>query len=80
MANNEHQKRLQSGVRAWNSWRTTSAEVPDLSGALLNGKDLKGANFKGTNLSKADLRAADLRNAILTWSNLDGADLASAMF
>jgi|KBSMisStandDraft_5_1062788.scaffolds.fasta_scaffold05373_5 Uncharacterized low-complexity proteins len=78
MANNGHLKRLQSGVSEWNSWRTTSADVPDLSGAHLNGKDLRGANFKGANLSKADLRAVDLRKALLTLSDLDGADLASA--
>ena len=79
MARDEHVAALDRGATAWNSWRATSDEGPDLSGAGLRGRDLSGFN-----LSRADLRGADLRgtrfsDSDLSDARLDGANLFKAV-
>ena len=78
MANPDHLLRLQSGIKKWNSWRSSGSAEPDLSGANLIGADLRGANLRGANLSGAILLEADLRGANLRGANLRGADLSDA--
>jgi hypothetical protein len=37
MANPEHVAKLKEGREAWNAWRKTSGDIPDLSGVHLDG-------------------------------------------
>jgi hypothetical protein len=69
---------LKDGASAWNAWRKTHDEAPDLSSAALRGRDLSGYD-----LSRADLRGADLRGTRLCDSDmsrvrLEGANLFKA--
>ena len=75
MANDEHVSVLGLGATAWNEWRATHDEMPDLSRAGLRGLDLSGFD-----LSRADLRGADLRGTNLSGANLSGAHLDGANF
>jgi uncharacterized protein YjbI with pentapeptide repeats len=88
MANDEHVAMLGRGATAWNEWRATPDEMPDLSRAGLRGldlsrfdlsrADLRGADLRGTNLNGANLSDAHLDGANLFKAGLDGADLAGA--
>ena len=88
MASDEHVAMLDRGAAAWNAWRAGQAQVPDLSGAGLRGRDLRGFDLSRADLRGADLRGtwfgdADLSAALLDGANLfkavlDGADLAGA--
>jgi uncharacterized protein YjbI with pentapeptide repeats len=88
MANDEHVAMLRRGAEAWNSWRATQDEAPDLSHAALRGldlsrfdlslADLRGADLRGANCSGANLTGARLEGANLFKAVLDGADLAGA--
>ena len=75
MANDEHVSVLGLGATAWNEWRATHDEMPDLSRAGLRGLDLSGFD-----LSRADLRGADLRGTNLSGANLSVAHLDGANF
>jgi uncharacterized protein YjbI with pentapeptide repeats len=75
MANDEHVSVLGLGATAWNEWRATHDEMPDLSWAGLRGLDLSGFD-----LSRADLRGADLRGTNLSGANLSDAHLDGANF
>src|ERR1700719_784894 len=75
MANDEHVSVLGRGAAAWNEWRATHDEMPDLSRAGLRGLDLSGFD-----LSRADLQVADLRGTNLSGANLSGAHLDGANF
>ncbi|MGC2202840.1 MAG: pentapeptide repeat-containing protein [Stellaceae bacterium] len=88
MPNGEHVAMLAQGAAAWNEWRASRDETPDLSRAGLRGldlsgfelsrADLRGADLRGTNLSGANLSGAHLEAANLFKAVLDGADLAEA--
>ena len=88
MANDEHVSVLGLGATAWNEWRATHDEMPDLSRAGLRGldvsgfdlseADLRGADLRGTNLGGVNLFGAHLEGANFFKSVLDGADLAGA--
>jgi hypothetical protein len=63
MANPEHVAKLKEGVEAWNEWRKTSKERPDLSevelyGDSLDKYDLRYADFSGASLTVVRLRSA----------------------
>ena len=75
MPNDEHVAMLARGAAAWNEWRATHDEMPDLSRAGLRGLDLSGFD-----LSRADLQVADLRGTNLSGANLLGAHLDGANF
>jgi hypothetical protein len=72
MANDETVALLKDGASAWNAWRKTHDEGPDLSSAALRGTDLSGYD-----LSRADLRGADLRGTKLCDSDLSRARLST---
>jgi uncharacterized protein YjbI with pentapeptide repeats len=80
MANDEHVSVLGLGTTAWNEWRATHDEMPDLSRAGLRGLDLSGLDLSRTDLRGADLRGADLRGTNLSGTNLSGAHLDGANF
>jgi len=63
MANPEHVAKLKEGVDAWNKWRKTSDETPDLSRVILEDLSLKryyltSANFSGARLSDVSFEEA----------------------
>src|SRR6516162_2349059 len=88
MADDEHLAVLRRSAAAWNAWRATHDEGPDLSRAGLRGldlsgfdlsrADLRGADLRGTNCSGANLAGAHLEKANLFKAVLNGADLAGA--
>jgi TIR domain/Pentapeptide repeats (8 copies) len=91
MANPEHLKIIQKGVRTWNEWRRKSPKTkPNLSGARLCFMDFSGANFCDVNFENAELmgaifsrtqlKKANLRNAILSDAKFDGAILEYSDF
>lgn len=93
MANEEHLAILEQGVEAWNQWRQTDSDVPDLTGVELRrahlytadlshtdlrDADLCDADLRDTSLRNADLRNADLRGTFLTDANFSHAELTGA--
>lgn len=78
MANDEHLKRLEQGVDAWNAWRKGVNLRPSLNGADLRRARLSHADLSGTDLQGADLSHADLVFAVLRGANLSGANLRHA--
>ena len=75
MANEEHLKILNQGVKVWNQWRLEKSDLkPNLRKAVLLQADLPGADLRG-----ADLRGAILSSAILSSANLSSANLSSAI-
>ena len=79
MANPDHVKMLQQGVKAWNDWRASHPQVnPDLSGARLGGAKLNDANLREADLHEAYLREAELSKADLHRADLHMADLREA--
>ena len=80
MSNKKHLKRLLSGVKAWNAWRTANPfERVDISDTQISCTDLREADLSGVNLSRSNLREADLSGANLREADLSGADLSRAM-
>ena len=79
MANDEHVSVLGLGATAWNEWRATHDEMPDLSRAGLRGLDLSGFDLSRADLQGADLRGTTLSRANLSGGHLDGANLFKTM-
>jgi uncharacterized protein YjbI with pentapeptide repeats len=78
LANQEQLEILNHGVKVWNEWRAGRLAKPDLTGAVLEGRDLADANLAGADLSGADLRKANLQSSDLADANLQGAHLQNA--
>jgi uncharacterized protein YjbI with pentapeptide repeats len=84
MAEPEHLKILNKGIKAFNKWRrensikTVNLVKADLSGAILSKADLRRADLSGAILIETDLSKADLSGAFLSKANLSGADLSGA--
>jgi hypothetical protein len=74
MANPEHVARLKEGHDAWNAWRETSDERPDLSGVAL-----KGASFDHFDLHSADFSSAHLDKVSFVRTNCDDCSFARAV-
>lgn len=73
--------RLNTGVQAWNKWRTDNPTAAvDFQGADLSGKDLSYADFRHADLRGAVLRGTILRATLLASARLSGADLSGASF
>ena len=66
------------GIDTWNRKRSAGEDIPDLSGADLQGAYLVDVNLKGINLSRANLNNATLVGMKLGEVNLDGAHLRQA--
>ena len=79
MANDEHVSVLGLGATAWNEWRATHDEMPDLSRAGLRGLDLSGFDLSRADLQGADLRGTTLSRANLSVAHLDGANFFKAV-
>jgi uncharacterized protein YjbI with pentapeptide repeats len=79
MANEEHLRIIQQGVKVWNQWRVDNPDIEsDLSEADLSGADLSEVNLSGADLSKTNLVGANLIMANLSEATLAGADLSQA--
>jgi uncharacterized protein YjbI with pentapeptide repeats len=85
MANPEHLKILSKGISAWNKWRAEADQglggdsIPDLSYAILSGKEFKGINFCDTNLHGANLEYANFYHASFVRADLTDANLVHAV-
>lgn len=75
MANQDHLKLLKRGFLHWNSWRSGTSEIPDLSDW-----NLRYHNLRNYNLAGANLRGAMMNSAYLDSANLDSANLTGACF
>jgi hypothetical protein len=90
MANPEHVAKLKEGREAWNAWRKTSSETPDLSGVKLNGDSLDHYDLRAVNFSAADLLSvtfvaascdeASFERAVIDEATFDYAGLSKAIF
>jgi uncharacterized protein YjbI with pentapeptide repeats len=84
MANKEHLRVLNQGVKVWNEWRKMNPNIrPNLRKAKLIRADLAYAHLANADISYgllggADLRKANLQNAKLAGVSLVGADLDHA--
>ena len=79
MADEEHLKKLNQGVLAWNAWRQEHPKIKiDLNGALLDGIDLRQADLSNAELIMACLNGADLRDTNLSRAILIGVHLHEA--
>ena len=79
MPNEAHVAVLRRGAAAWNAWRATQDEAPDLSRAALRGLDLSGFDLSRANLQGADLRGTNCSDANLVGAYLEGANLFKAV-
>ncbi len=81
MANPEHLKILNKGIKIWNTWRNNQLRgTPDLSNENLNGRKLENVDFRNANLHLAELEDADLSYANLENANLSYANLRGVNF
>jgi uncharacterized protein YjbI with pentapeptide repeats len=81
MANEEHLKILEKGVKVWNQWRRDHFITrPDLSGADLSNAKLSGVMLNGASLIGAHFCHADLSRSDFSRSELNDADLSDANF
>src|SRR5712671_6715949 len=79
MPDDEHVAVLGRGAAAWNAWRAARDEAPDLSRAVLRGRDLSGFDLSRADLRDTDLRGANCSNADLSGAHLEGANLFKAV-
>ena len=90
MANPKHVARLKEGREAWNAWRRTSDEKPDLSEVELNGDsldryDLHSSNFSGAKLGGMSFNGAfcgdcSFERARILYSDFLGSQLTKCNF
>jgi len=87
MAIAQHLEILESGIKAWNHWRSENPAVrPDLSDANISHftvkgvrpADLRGANLRDVSLDYSYLKEADLREANLEGTSFEHANLSEA--
>lgn len=86
MADDDHLRHLQKGIKHWNAWVATQGadfvahfHDADLSFQHLENANLKYAILTGANLAGSNLKKADLREARLNNANLKQADLSEAL-
>jgi uncharacterized protein YjbI with pentapeptide repeats len=80
MANDEHLRIINQGMKAWNEWRRdTFRGFPDLGGTDLTKARLSGVDFSDVDLSGADLKEAELWGADCMRVNLSRAYLNEAV-
>jgi uncharacterized protein YjbI with pentapeptide repeats len=83
MANPKHLEALSQGVKSWNAWRKFHSRgprkiVPDLSEAMLDGRNLRGYDFSHANLWEVKFHKADLREADFSFTQMSNADMSGA--
>jgi len=81
MANPEHVAKLkEGGAKAWNEWRETSDEKPDLSGVELRGISLDDYNLRSADFSGATLDRVTFTLSICVGCSFSRAGLITVMF
>ena len=80
MANPEHVAKLKEGREAWNAWRETSDETPDLSGVQLAGVSLDSYDLHSTDFSDADLVRVTFQHALCDDCSFERATLIYSVF
>ncbi|HEX9460178.1 MAG TPA: TIR domain-containing protein [Thermoanaerobaculia bacterium] len=90
MANPEHVAKLKEGEGAWNAWRRTSDEIPDLSNIVLvdvslDYYDLTSVNLSGSQLSSVTFqdtscRATSFERAVIVHGHFSDAILNQSNF
>jgi len=80
MANPRHVAKLKEGKEAWNAWRKTSDESPDLSGVELEGFSLKGYDLVSANFSGADLSDVSFEDALCDDCSFENASVFIGIF
>jgi len=92
MADESHVRKMLEGVEAWNEWRTTNEEKPDLGGTDFTGDEFRRSplfnqdgpgekpvvDLTHANLQGANLSGANLQGVGLWNADLQGAKLAAA--
>ncbi|MEA2328695.1 MAG: hypothetical protein QOE68_3654 [Thermoanaerobaculia bacterium] len=80
MANPVHVAKLKEGAKAWNAWRETTEEKPDLSEVELNGITLNDYNLSSADFSGADLMDVTFRRTICDGCSFEKTFLVRAIF
>jgi uncharacterized protein YjbI with pentapeptide repeats len=80
MANPEHVARLEEGADAWNEWRGTSDETPDLSGMELVGVSLDTYNLGSADFSSAYLERVSFQGAFCSECSFESAIIFDCVF
>jgi hypothetical protein len=80
MANLAHVAMLKEGVAAWNAWRETTYERPDLSGVLIDYDSLDNYDLRSADLSGATLRVVSLRFTFCDDCSFENASLDDVFF
>ncbi len=79
MANEEHLKILEQGVKVWNRWREDNPSItPELDSADLEIYNFEGINLANAAMNNVNFRSANLESANLKSSHLSGSNLSSA--
>jgi len=80
MANPEHVAKLKEGREAWNAWRKTSDETPDLSGLVLDGFTLESYDLRSANFSGAELFDVSFLRALCDDCSFEEAFIVGCIF
>jgi hypothetical protein len=80
MANPEHVAKLKEGSEAWNAWRETTDERPDLSGVHLSGNSLDEYELDDANFSDSRLDHVSFEHAFCRRCSFERAGIVSAKF
>lgn len=80
MANPKHVAKLKEGKAAWNEWRKTTTEQPDLSGVYLYGDSLDDYNLRSADFSRAELVDVTFRRTRCDGCSFEGAKISDSIF
>src|SRR4051794_31142662 len=80
MANPEHVAKLNEGWEAWNAWRKTTDDVPNLSGISLSNFSFRYHNLRNVDLSYAVLHRVTFMDATCNEISFEGAQILFARF
>jgi hypothetical protein len=80
MANREHVAKLKEGREAWNKWRKTTEEKPDLSGIVLVGDSLDHYNLAAVQFSDAEFENVSLFGSSCEGCSFERTRLVNANF
>jgi hypothetical protein len=80
MANPEHVAKLKEGWEAWNAWRKTTEEIPNLSGIPLSNFSFQYYNLRNVDFSYAQLHRITFVDATCSEISFEGAQILFARF